>query len=250
MKKNIFLFLIIVFASCTSPKKESKNNEKPSLLLIKVKWTTTYKNEVIHDSNFFSYDNHNRLKTLSMYGIKVDSLVYDQSGQIISFRKTDVSGTTKSKVSYLFNGITVNSQIAINKTYQSPREYTLTANFKKDKMGRIELEKESCWEYDRDGDIYEKESCLTQRSQPKDTVYANVYSLVGNAVFWQVLMGNAYQYGNKKRLTFNSQTTYSIEPFDVSNYSTPLNKKYPKKEVVDFGEGKTTVEYEYKKGVN
>lgn len=240
---------MIALASCTSPKKESVSNDKPPLLLTKVKWTTVYKNEATKDSNFFSYDNHNRLKTLSMYGIHVDSLVYNQSGQVISFRKSDISGTTKSTVSYLSDKIIINSKVAINKTNQSQREYTLTTNFQKDKTGRIELEKESCFEYDNDGDIYEKQSCMTEKSNPKDTVYANAYNLVGNVVFWQVLMGNACQYGNQKRITFNSLITYSIEPFNTSNYSIPVNKKYPKKEVVDFGEGKTTVEYEYKKGV-
>lgn len=240
---------MIALASCTSPKKESVSNEKPPLLLTKEKWTTVYKNEATKDSNFFSYDNHNRLKTLSMYGIHVDSLVYNQSGQVISFRKSDISGTTKSTVSYLSDKIIIKSKVAINKTNQSQRKYTLTTNFQKDKTGRIELEKESCFEYDNDGDIYEKQSCMTEKSNPKDTVYANAYNLVGNVVFWQVLMGNASQYGNQKRITFNSLITYSIEPFNTSNYSIPVNKKYPKKEVVDFGEGKTTVEYEYKKGV-
>jgi len=236
------------------PLKRNLNNEKPPLLLSKVKWTTVYKNEVYRkvtkDSNVFSYDDHNRLKTLSMYGIKVDSLVYDQSGQVISFRKSDVSGITKSTVIYQLDRITINSKIEISKTFQSPREYDLTTSLQKDKTGRIELEKESCFEYDKDGDIYEKESCMTQKSPPKDTVYANVYNLIGNAIFWSVVMDHGYRYGNQKRITFNSLTTHSIEPFDVSNYSAPLNKKYPKKEVVDFGDGKTTIEYEYKKGTS
>ena len=249
MKKILFLFLILAVVSCISSKKESKNNEKPRLLLSKVKWTTVYKNDVIKDSNFFSYDDHNRLKTLSMYGIKVDSLVYDQLGRVISFRKLNEYGITKSTVIYQLDKITVNSKIEISKTFQSPTEFNPTITYYKDKTGKIELEKGSCFEYDKDGDIYEKDSCLTQKSKPKDTVYANAYNLIGNAIFLQIITGNSYQYGNKKRITFNSLTTHSIEPFDVSNYSTPLNKKYPKKEVVDYGEGVTTIEYEYKKGV-
>ncbi|GAA6766385.1 hypothetical protein AAFH68_23270 [Flavobacterium sp. CGRL1] len=250
MKKILFLSLILAVVSCISSKKESKNNEKPPLLLRKVKWTTVYKNEVTKDSNFFSYDDHNRLKTLSMFGIKVDSLVYDLSGQVISFRKLDVSGITKSTVIYQLDRITIKSKIETSKSFQSPGEYNFTTTLYKDKTGRIELEKESCYEYDKDGDIYEKESCLTQKSKPKDTVYANVYNLIGDAIFLQIITGSGYQYGNKKRITFNSLTTHSIEPFDVSGYSTPLNKKYPKKEVVDSGEGITTVEYEYKKGTS
>lgn len=248
MKKILLLSLILAVVSCISSKKEYKN-EKSRLLLRKVKWTTVYKNEVTKDSNSFSYDDHNRLKTLSMYGIKVDSLVYDQSGQVISFRKLDVSGITKSTVIYQLDRITINSKIETSKTFQSPKQNNLITTLYKDKTGRIELEKGSCYEYDKDGDIYEKESCMTQKSKPKDTVYANVYNLIGDAIFWQIITGNGYQYGNKKRITFNSLTTHSIEPFDVSGYSTPLNKKYPKKEVVDFGEGITTVEYEYKKGI-
>lgn len=219
-------------------------------MLSKVKRTIVYKNEVTKDSNFFSYDDHNRLKKLHIDATEVDSLVYDQSGRVISFRESGIYGITKSTVSYLSNRIII-SKIGIEKNNQSQRKYTLTINLQKDKIGRIELEKESCFEYDKDGDIYEKESCMTERRTPKDTVYANVYNLVGNVIFWQVVTGHGYQYGNQKRITFNSIKTHSIEPFDVSDYSTPVNKKYPKKETVDlyYGEGKAIIEYEYKKGV-
>ncbi len=247
MKKIIFLSFIIIFTSCNSPKKESNSIDKPLLFLSKVKWTIVYKNEVMKDSNFFSYDAHNRLKALSMYGINVDSLVYDQSGKVISFRKSDVNGITKSSVSYLLDKIVINSRITTTKPNQSSREYTLTANFKKDKSGRIELEKESCFEYDNEGDVYEKESCLTQRSKPKDTIYANPYNLVGNSVFWEIITSSP-QYGNRKKITINSYKILSTTPFNTSAYSIPVNKKYPKKEIVDFGDGKMTVEYEYKKG--
>lgn len=125
MKKILFLSLILAVVSCISSKKEYKN-ENPRLLLRKVKWTTVYKNEVTKDSNSFSYDDHNRLKTLSMYGIKVDSLVYDQSGQVISFRKLDVSGITKSTVIYQLDRITINSKIETSKNFNLQNKIILS----------------------------------------------------------------------------------------------------------------------------